>query len=105
MADDKAELREVLERLMAQEFLIEVGFANWLATTPAESAEAYVAKLVEVAGRAYGPITGDPEEARRNRQSAANLQGHVGQIAGKALRRALEIRQIRQQDPSRRPRD
>ena len=86
--------------LAAHEFMIEIFWANALATSSAEEAEAFVADLVRIGGKGYAAPSGDPVVIRRM-QDMAELAGvAIAGLGMKALRRAREIRQRAQPSAS-----
>ncbi|WP_428673649.1 hypothetical protein [Reyranella sp.] len=101
MNDNDDAVLQMTARVNAHEFLLEVFIANWMSTMTEEQIGAFAADLIRVGRKGYGPISGDPAEIQRIQTVRAMSEQAIEQLAAKAERRALDIRQQRSPDPSR----
>lgn len=88
----ETEKEDLLARLSAYEFLLEILLANLMAKLPpAEIAEA-IEDISRLAGRPFGRITGDIDVAMKQRRRASALQATVERILERSQQRAEQIR-------------
>ncbi|MGE0660448.1 MAG: hypothetical protein AB7O63_13195 [Reyranellaceae bacterium] len=81
--------------LNAHELLLEIVWANALATYPPAVAEIVVEQLLAVSRRGYGELTVDPDHIERGRRIAEVAEAFTERLVRKAQRRAAELCQAR----------
>lgn len=92
------DIEEAFARLSMMEFLLEVVMANQLMDVPQGVSDQVKRDLVETMQRAYGPLTGDIETAKRMAAIADRSVEMLEHFLQKLARREAELRARRSPD-------